>query len=66
MKLNLDIPTHIKRFEVELNKDTTTIAMCAKPGGNHIRVERSLTNTKIIFDNTYMQYVVNELAEALR
>lgn len=66
MKLNLEIPTHIKRFEIELNKDTTTIYMCAKTGTNHVRLERSLTNTKIIFDNTYMQYVVNEMAEALR
>jgi len=66
MKINIDIPDHIKIIELDLQHPMSKIALIDKPNGNHVRIERNLTTSKLMFDNTYLQFVVDEIAEALR
>lgn len=66
MTIKLTIPSHITRFEMDFKKDVSVLSLVSKPGGNHVRLERRLTNSKLYFDTTYLQQVVNEMAEGLR
>lgn len=66
MKIAIDVPDHIKSIELDLQHPVSKVALIAKPNGNHVRIERNLTTAKLIFDNTYLQVVINEIAEALK
>lgn len=51
---------------MDFKKDVSVLSLVSKPGGNHVRLERYLTNSKLYFDTTYLQQVVNEMAEGLK
>lgn len=66
MKINIEIPKHATRFELDAKQGNVFVALTSDPAYNHIRIERRLDATHVAKDHTYLQQVVNEIGEALK